>query len=188
MAKVHKSRKLKALNKPLNIATHEAGHAVIARVLTLLCGEATIKPDYEEGCAGYAAIGDPLESVTVWHSRFKRRTLYAVDAAYRARIIACMAGTEAEAELLGAAEGGDGEDLYHIGLLAEELPGCDLDRLRRMTRMLVRRHRKRIERVAKVLLVKETLTEKQIDRLAGRSIADVPDRRPAHFRRRAPAN
>jgi hypothetical protein len=86
-----------------------------------------------------------------------------------------MAGTEAETVLLGAAQGGDGEDLRHIAMLAEQIADrCDLNRLRRMTRMLVRRHRKRIKRVAKALLAKEALTEKQIDKLAARSIADLP--------------
>jgi hypothetical protein len=31
--------KPKPLNDPRRTATHEAGHAVIARVLTLLCGD-----------------------------------------------------------------------------------------------------------------------------------------------------
>jgi ATP-dependent Zn protease len=35
-------------------AYHEAGHAVIARVLTLASGPATIKPDYDEGTAGFS--------------------------------------------------------------------------------------------------------------------------------------
>ena len=34
------ARKRKPLNDPRHTATHEAGHAVIARVLTLACGEA----------------------------------------------------------------------------------------------------------------------------------------------------
>jgi ATP-dependent Zn protease len=33
-------------------AYHEAGHAVIGRVLTLKCGEATIKPNYRTRTAG----------------------------------------------------------------------------------------------------------------------------------------
>ena len=48
-----------------------------------------------------------------------------------------------------------------------------------MTRMLVRRHRHRIERVAAALLTKRKLSGRQIDKLAGRSIADVPDRMPS---------
>jgi hypothetical protein len=39
--------------------------------------------------------------------------------------------------------------------------------------MLVRRHRARIERVAKALLAKTTLSAKQLDKLVGRSVDDV---------------
>jgi hypothetical protein len=46
-----------------------------------------------------------------------------------------------------------------IDLMAEELDHYDLDRLRRMTRMLVRRHRRRIERVATALLRRKTSPE-----------------------------
>jgi hypothetical protein len=42
----------------LHTATHEAGHAVIARVLTLACGGASIQPDYANGCAGHSIIAD----------------------------------------------------------------------------------------------------------------------------------
>ena len=167
------------MNDRLHVATHEAGHAVIARVLTLVCGGASIQPDYDDGCAGHSIIADPLMTESVWDKRWKLRTGEAV---YRARIIADMAGTEAETELLGATEGADGDDRYQIDLMAEQLDRCDLDRLRAMTRMLVRRHRHRIERVAAALLTKRKLSGRQIDKLAGRSIADVPDRLPSYFR------
>ena len=111
--------------------------------------------------------------------RWKLRT---GDAVYRARIIAYMAGAEAETESLGAAEGGDDDDRFQIDLMAEQLDRCDLDRLRAMTRMLVRRHRHGFERVAAALLKKQKLSGRQIDKLAGRSIADVPDRLPSDFR------
>ncbi len=42
-----------------------------------------------------------------------------------------------------------------------------------MTRMLVRRHRARIERVANALLEKTALSPKQLDKLVGRSVNDV---------------
>ena len=63
--------------------------------------------------------------------------------------------------------------------MAEELPPHSPPwerlepRLRAMTRMLVRRHRNRIERVAKALLAKTTLSAKQVDKLVGRSVDDV---------------
>jgi hypothetical protein len=90
---------------------HEAGHAVIGRVLTLLCGGATIVPDYEAGGAGHAIAHDPLECETEWLRRAKVRH---DDAVWHARIMACMAGAEAELVLLGAAQGGDGDDRYQI--------------------------------------------------------------------------
>jgi hypothetical protein len=42
-----------------------------------------------------------------------------------------------------------------------------------MTRMLVRRHRTRIERVAKALLAHKTLSAEYLDRLVGRSVDGV---------------
>ena len=169
-------RKKKLLNDPRSTATHEAGHAVIARVLTLLCGGATIVPNFETGGAGHAITHDPLECASDWDRRDKLRHDSAV---WHARIIAFMAGAEAEQVLLGATQGGDGDDRYQIKLMAEELD-CDSDewvkleaRLRAMTRMLIRRHRNRIERVADTLLAKRKLSAKEIDKLAGRSINDL---------------
>jgi hypothetical protein len=75
-----------------------------------------------------------------------------------------MAGAEAELELLGRPAIGDGDDRYQIELMAERLccspPWEKLEpRLRAMNRMLVGRHRALIERLAKELLKKTTLTE-----------------------------
>jgi hypothetical protein len=62
--------------------------------------------------------------------------------------------------------------------MAAEL--CDLltwerlePRLRRMNRMLARRHRGRIVRVARALLSRTSLSARELDRLAGRSVNDV---------------
>jgi ATP-dependent Zn protease len=57
-----KRKKPKPLNDQLHTATHEAGHAVIARVLTLACGGASIQPDYDDGAAGHSIIAGPLVS------------------------------------------------------------------------------------------------------------------------------
>jgi hypothetical protein len=100
------------------------------------------------------------------------------DAVWHARIITYMAGTEAEREILGRCRGGDGDDRHQIALMAEELSrGTDWSkrelRLRAMTRMLVRRHRARIERVAKALLARTTLSAGRLDKLVGRSVNDV---------------
>ena len=130
-------------------AYHEAGHAVIARVLTLACGEATIKPDYRERTAGYAATAAPDICINEWERRGKMRR--SDDVAFRARIIGYMAGAETEAVLLGNKATGDSDDRKQIALMAECL-GCDPDefwdrievRLRTMTRTLIRRHRQRV--------------------------------------------
>jgi hypothetical protein len=145
-------------------------------VLTLNCGGATIKPDYNERAAGVSVMGEPYACLHEWGRRGKVRSTNAI---WLASIIGTMAGAEAEIEMLGRCKGGDGDDRRQIAHLAEEL-GADVDwwtkrepRLRAMARMLVRRHKARIERVAKALLAKETLTAKQLDRLVGRSINDV---------------
>jgi hypothetical protein len=156
-------------------AIHEAGHAVIGRVLTLPCGSATIKVDHDEGSAGHNITVDPYFCIYEWQRRGKVRT---DDAVWHARIISYMAGAEAEREILGRCRGGDGDDRYQIALMAEELSrGTDWTkrepRLRAMTRMLVRRHRALIERVAKALLARTTLSAGRLDKLVGRGVNDV---------------
>jgi len=157
-------------------AYHEAGHAVIGRVLTLHCGGATIKPDYEEGVAGHAITHEPSACLYEWEKRGHVRD--SKDAVYHARIMTFMAGAEAERELLGSQAIADGDDREQIELMAEELDHdtnwAKLEpRLRAMTRRLVRRHRALIERVAKALLAETTLSAEALDKLVGRSIDDV---------------
>ena len=158
-------------------AYHEAGHAVIGRVLTLSCGRATIKPDRAE--AGHALTDDPHSCLHEWEKRGKVREKG--NAVWHARIMTYMAGAEAEMELLGSKAAGDWEDRRQIRLMANS-QGFNDDpdewetkeaRLRAMMRMLVRRHKVRIERVAKALLAKTTLSAKALDKLVGRSVDDV---------------
>jgi hypothetical protein len=158
------------------VAIHEAAHAVIARVLTLSAGHVTIKPNYRDRSRGVSITHDPYVCVNAWERRGKVRN--SDSAVYVARIISTMAGAEAEMELLGSRTIGDGQDREQIEQMAEELTNKrswdQLEpRLRKMTRMLVRRHRARIERVAEALIVKTKLHCKQVDRLAGRSVNDV---------------
>jgi ATP-dependent Zn protease len=158
-------------------AYHEAGHAVIGRVLTLACAGATIKPDYDDGKAGHAITEDPYVCIEEWSKRGKVRDN--PEAVWHARIMTYMAGAEAAEEILGVTVHGDGEDRRQITLMAEEISRGEAcwkrlePRLRAMTRMLVRRHRARIERVAEALLARTTLSAKQIDKLVGRSVDDV---------------
>jgi hypothetical protein len=156
-------------------AYHEAGHAVIGRVLTVASGGVTIRPNFREGAWGQNIVADPYACLYQWEKRGKVRTL---DSVWRARIMTFMAGAETEVVLLGQTPAGDGWDRSQIGHMARELcystPWEKLEpRLRAMTRMLIRRHRAPIERVAKALLVRTTLSAKQADKLARRSVDDV---------------
>ena len=54
-------------------AYHEAGHAVVQRVVGMLCGSATIVPDHEEMTAGFAIIHDPWAVYSAWERRGKFR-------------------------------------------------------------------------------------------------------------------
>jgi hypothetical protein len=93
--------------------------------------------------------------------------------AFRGKIIALMAGAEAENELLGQCRGGDGDDRREIEEMAQsrysELPD-DLwqryePRMRRQTRRLIRKHRASIELVAAALQACGTLAPDEIDTL-----------------------
>jgi ATP-dependent Zn protease len=157
-------------------AYHEAGHAVISRVLMLASGRASIEPDYDEGSAGHAITELQYACLDEWEKRGKVRAEAAV---WHARIMVLMAGAEAEIEILGTKALGDGDDRLKIAFTAEEMPRGEAfweglePRLRAMTRMLVRRHRAIIERVANALRDKTTLSGEAIDKLVGRSVDDV---------------
>jgi ATP-dependent Zn protease len=181
---------MKRTQKQLKLtAYHEAGHAVIGRVLTLICGGSTIKLDLENLSAGCSITHEAWEAETEWDKRGKCSRRCFGGAAWRARIITFMAGAEAERVLLGSSGDGDGDtnDRYQILRMAEQLMmdalrsrKKEIDwtklelRLRAFTRMLVRRHRARIERVAAALLERKTLSAEELDKLVGRSIASLP--------------
>jgi hypothetical protein len=162
-------------NDPFHTAIHEASHAVIGRVLTLMCGGASIVPDFDQGHAGHSITEDPWSCESQWEKRGKVR---GADAVLHAGIIVLMAGAEAEIELLGSTQGGDAFDRSEIEMMADYLrKGASWSRveprLRAMTRMLVRRHRVMIERVAAALLESKTLNREELDGLIGRSVDDV---------------
>jgi ATP-dependent Zn protease len=166
---------MKQLNKKRVTAYHEAGHAVIARVLTLATERATIRPS--KGLAGHCIIFDPCAAFpSEWLKRGHP------DAEAHAQIMTTMAGTEAEEELLDSpSTSNDGMDRSDIAARAEALTDCDWvklePRLRQMTRMLVRRHWARIERLAQALLEKTTLNYIQIDMLIDIDVEDEARRR-----------
>jgi hypothetical protein len=158
-------------------AHHEAGHAVIARVLGLLGGAATIAANHlfqsYGGSESYLA-----ETMEHWRRPTseggnKKLLLRSLPCAYRAGVMMSMAGREAERECLGTSCSDDRFDLDDIDEFVPKIyPGASRaewsrrrDRLRRMTRALVRRHRDKIERVACALLRHRTLSGRAIDAL-----------------------
>jgi hypothetical protein len=146
-------------------AYHEAGHAVIGRILGIVCGDVTIIPDYRKRTRGVAiARSGPLNVSTDWDERGKLR--WPVSAA-RAGIMCSMAGKEAELIRFASHYGGDGDDELQIALKRDDygIPDHQIDYLRRKSRTMLQRHWLKVEHVAKALLVARTLTSEQIDAL-----------------------
>jgi hypothetical protein len=149
-------------------AYHEAGHAVIARVLGLSTSGATIKATEEE--LGHAIVGNPLSG---WRrGDGPRRNLV------EAFILSLFAGGESEKFFIGNSDSvGDGPDLAKIGAAMEKIriPGAVYvgdeywqaytEKLRRKAANLVRQHSKTIKKVAMALLEKESLTFEQLNEL-----------------------
>jgi hypothetical protein len=89
-----------------------------------------------------------------------------------------MAGAAAEYEFFGTKSRGDSDDKLQIARMLSEIISEDQwkkvePRLRAFTRQLVHRHKALIERVAKTLLAKTTVSAHQLDKIVGRSVADV---------------
>jgi ATP-dependent Zn protease len=145
-----------------NTAVHEAGHAVIGRVLGLSCGGISIVPSYRRMTAGFS-VCDIERSRADWdfRGRFRWRSLL------RARIMMLQAGREAEVVLLGRCSGGDGDDLREIAVTMgeAEVDWAKVDRLQGFTSRLVERHRRAIEAVAAALLEHERLSIPHLDAL-----------------------
>jgi hypothetical protein len=125
------------LDRDTVIALHEAGHAVISRVLQLPSGAATID-------------GEPRA--------------YLQDDHNLASLITAMAGSAAERELVGVAGGVDG-DRPKVERLLDAL-GVDSDTCWLITRQLVELHRARIAAVAQALLERGSLSGAEIDAIA----------------------
>ncbi|MGU3540999.1 hypothetical protein [Methylobacterium sp. A54F] len=148
------------------IAVHEAGHAVIGRRLTMVCGGVTIIPNDDLEASGCAEVADADTTFREWELREKFRDKASV---VRGRIITIQAGHEAEAEILEGETGDDEDDRACAAALIDDAGVLEsqeadtLQRLRRMARMLVRRHRVDIERIATALLERDTLTGDEVD-------------------------
>jgi hypothetical protein len=155
---------------------HEAGHAVIARVLDFPCG--TVEIGQVGKVNGQCIIADPQDALEAWHVGGKaHRTL---QTALRAKIITYMAGASAEHECVGRSRDGDFDDLLAAAKLVLNLIGDDdqhLDgltrgeryqrRLRSITGHLVRRHRQTIEALARTLLQERIMTDKRVRSVIG---------------------
>src|SRR5262249_4212161 len=87
-------------------AHHEAGHAVIARVLGILGGAATIAPNHifqsYGGAESYLAKTMEYWRRPISKAGNKKLVLRNLPCGYRAKVIESMAGREAERECLGA--------------------------------------------------------------------------------------
>ena len=148
-----------------SVAVHEAGHAVIGRVLGLPCGRATIIRNVRKGHAGFARVDDPYYTSQDWEERGRWRDFDTVLLGY---VMMAMAGREAECELLerAAAEIGDASDLREIEkMVSNASRPIDLARARKATRHLVIRHQAKIWTVAVRLIERRSLSKRAIDRI-----------------------
>ena len=51
-------------------AVHEAGHAVIGRILKQVCGSVTIVPDHDS--LGHSIAADPFVTMSAWEEQSGR--------------------------------------------------------------------------------------------------------------------
>lgn len=153
------------------VAIHEAGHAVIGRVLGLSCGKVTVEPEpprraiwSESGELIVAHKDGPDAHAEIWRrwSPWDSGTQKQLDQAY---VVMTLAGAEAERVLCGTVEPGiDAGDLR----IATRVIGNNPERLaklRRKANALVRKHAVDIEKVATALLERGTLYDLQVSRL-----------------------
>jgi cell division protease FtsH len=149
-------------------AVHEAGHAVIGRILGLPCGGATIESS-NDGELGHADVDDPIRE---WRrGDGSRRPLI------EKSCVCLYAGAEAERIVNGTAYVGDGPDcskatslISIIGVRGAAFVNDDVwDRyeakLRSRSGILVAKHGTQIERIAEALMKQGALTSQQIDAL-----------------------
>ena len=134
-------------------AIHEAGHAVIARILGLACGEVTIRTDGDDEL-GYTVVRNPLKT---WQRGDGQRRPLA-----EAHCMSLYAGAEAERVILGTSDVGDSADrskghptCYKLAFRARAMSvtifGSGTGPAQAQARHLVSLHPRQIERVAREL-------------------------------------
>ncbi len=147
---------------------------MIGRALGLSCGEVTIVPNFEEMEAGYSITHDPSKTIQAWEmqGRFREERTALIG-----QLLNAMAGAEAEIEILGYCQVGDGADRRVVDRILDNLgwpsrtgdPQADMEhheqRCRRHCRKLVRHHRETIENVARMLEERKTIPGGELDNM-----------------------
>jgi hypothetical protein len=158
------------------VAFHEAGHAVIGRVLGLRVTSVAIAPCGD--IAGYIEIPllgtHPLSGVLFtdfeWMAlsgNWKARVTIPTDKAMHAHIITLLSGAVAEKHFCGGlVYPGAKSDNAQIRRLVR-YSQCSRERLKMMSQMLVRRHSSVIFGVALELARKKRLQGPELDRILG---------------------
>jgi hypothetical protein len=150
-------------------AIHEAGHAVVGRVLKMTCGDVSISLHTGESAPSGAVVADPTDTQSDWAKIGKLRD---IRSAFRGRMMTHMAGAEAEIEFCGRLAKGDGDDRLAIELIAKSEGALGGEtwkryepRMRRHVHHLVRRNWKWIMRVAVALMLHGRVTAIEVDNL-----------------------
>ena len=148
----------------IRTAYHEAGHAVVSRVVGAPLNVATIKPDEKRlGHVSYQSI--------------QHRRRQDVNEHWYVNIMVSMAGRASEEMVLGflRPDGGDRTDRRHVRKFANILTGFKSDaleierKLRRCTTYTVENMKHSIKGVAEALLRSETLDQKRVDQIIAKS-------------------
>ena len=97
-------------------AVHEAGHAVIGRVLGMLCGPASVKMDHDS--AGHSIAAGPWAVAGRWEAAGKQRKMSSI---WRGRIMSFQAG--AELDFIEKCAGSSADEAVKDWLVTEHLIG-----------------------------------------------------------------